>query len=216
MPRPSHSEGKPGAEEEFKQGLCEKLGALGLEAGSTVKVWMMDEARFGLHTEMRRVWTLRGRRPVVARQIKYEWDYLYGALSVIGGEAHFAHLPGVSLEWDEASLRDLAASDARAVHVIIRDQTGFHLRDGDPRLPARVRIIDLPPYTPELNPCEQLWDIVKDDIANRIHATVTKLRAGMRPTLQRFWEAPRAVLSLFGRQWLQVELSASHGIEVSC
>jgi hypothetical protein len=193
MPRPSHSEGKPGAEEEFKQGLCEKLGALGLEAGSTVKVWMMDEARFGLHTEMRRVWTLRGRRPVVARQIKYEWDYLYGALSVIGGEAHFAHLPGVSLEWDETSLRD-----------------------GDPRLPARVRIIDLPPYTPELNPCEQLWDIVKDDIANRIHATVTKLRAGMRPTLQRFWEAPRAVLSLFGRQWLQVELSASHGIEVSC
>jgi hypothetical protein len=154
---------------------------------------MMDEARFGLHTEMRRVWTLRGRRPVVARQIKYEWDYLYGALSVIGGEAHFAHLPGVSLEWDETSLRD-----------------------GDPRLPARVRIIDLPPYTPELNPCEQLWDIVKDDIANRIHATVTKLRAGMRPTLQRFWEAPRAVLSLFGRQWLQVELSASHGIEVSC
>ena len=31
-----------------------------------------------------------------------------------------------------------------------------HLRDGAPRLPARVRIVDLPPYSPELNPCEQL------------------------------------------------------------
>ena len=216
MPRPSHSKKKPGAEQEFKEGLCEKLEALGLEAGSTVKVWMRDEARFGLHTEMRRVWTLRGLRPVVARQIKYEWDYLYGALSVVGGEAHFAHLPGVNLEWDEAYLRDLAASDTQAVHVLIRDQAGFHLRDGDPRLPARVRIIDLPPYTPELNPCEQLWDIVKDDIANRIHATVAKLRAGMRATLQRFWEDSRAVLSLIGRQWLQVELNASHGIKVSC
>jgi transposase len=79
-----------------------------------------------------------------------------------------------------------------------------------------VRIIDLPPYTPELNPCEQLWDIVKDDIANRIHASVTKLRAGMKATLQRFWEDSRAVLSLIGRQWLQVELNASHGIAVSC
>ena len=62
----------------------------------------MDEARFGLHTELRRVWTLRGLRPVVTRQIKYEWDYLYGALGAVSGEAHFAHLPGVSLEWDQS------------------------------------------------------------------------------------------------------------------
>jgi hypothetical protein len=35
--------------------------------------------------------------------------------------------------------------------VIIRDQAGFHLRDGDGRLPANVRITDLPPYSPEPN-----------------------------------------------------------------
>ena len=49
----------------------------------------------------------------VARQIKYEWDYLYGALALTGGEAHFAQVPGVSLDWDEVHLRDLAASDAQ-------------------------------------------------------------------------------------------------------
>lgn len=176
---------------------------------------MMDEARFGLHTELRRVWTRRGQRPVVARQIKYEWDYLYGALAVIGGEAHFAHVPGVSLDWDEGYLRDLAASDAQAVHVIIRDQTGFHLRDGDPRLPARVRIIDLPPDAPELNLCEGLWDIVKDDIAHRIHATVAAVRAGMKATLRRFWDDPGTVLRLIGRHWLQVQLNASPKTQVS-
>lgn len=215
VPRPSHSKKKPGAEQEFKESLGAKLEALGLEAGSRLKVWMMDEARFGLHTELRRVWTRRGQRPVVSRQIKYKWDYLYGALSVIGGEAHFAHVPGVSLDWDEGYLRNLAASDAQAIHVIIRDQAGFHLREGDPRLPARVRIIDLPPYTPELNPCEQLWDIVKEDIANRIYATVAKLRAGMKATLRRFWDDPGTVLSLIGREWLQVQLNASHKINVS-
>lgn len=216
VPRPSHSRKKPGAEQEFKEALCAKLEALGLVAGSRVKVWMMDEARFGLHTELRRVWTRRGVRPIVSKQIKYEWDYLYGALSVIGGAAHFAHVPGVSLHWDEGYLRDLAATDAKAIHILIRDQAGFHLRDGDARLPARVRIIDLPPYTPELNPCEQLWDILKDDLANRIYATVARLRAGMKTTLRRFWEDPSTVLSLIGREWLQVQLNASHKMQVSC
>ncbi len=49
----------------------------------------MDEARFGLHTELRRLWSIKGQRPVVTRQIKYEWDYLYGSLDVISGHAHF-------------------------------------------------------------------------------------------------------------------------------
>ncbi len=105
----------------------------------------------------------------------------------------------MSLDWDEGYLRDLAASDAEAVHVIIRDQAGFRLDDGEPQLPARVRIIDLPPYSPEVNPCEQLWDIIKDDIANRIYATVATLRAGMKATLRRFWDDPGTVLSLIGR-----------------
>lgn len=215
VPRPSHSKKDPEAEQAFKEQLCEKFEALRLEAGSKVKVWVMDEARFGLHTELRRVWTLRGKRPVVTRQIKYQWDYLYGALSVTGGEAHFAHLPGVSLEWDENYLRDLAATDGDAVHVLIRDQAGFHLRDGDPRLPGNVRIVDLPPYSPELNPCEQLWDILKDDIANRVFPTIPQLRAGMKATLRRYWENTSDVLSLIGRQWMQVQLNASHKTQQS-
>ena len=210
VPRPSHSGKRPGAEEQFKTELCAKLEGLGLEGGSQVKVWVMDEARLGLHTELRRVWTLRGLRPVVNRQIKYHWDYLYGALSVSGGEAHFAHLPGVSLEWDAGYLRDLAASDGHATHVVLRDQAGFHLRDGDPRLPARVRLIDLPPYSPELNPCEQLWDILKDDLANQVHQSIAKLRAAMKPTLRRYWEDPAAVLRLIGRPWMHAQLNASH------
>jgi transposase len=39
-----------------------------------------------------------------------------------------------------------------------------------------VRIIDLPPYSPELNPCEQLWDIVVNDIGNRVFETIEALR----------------------------------------
>jgi hypothetical protein len=189
--------------------VAEKLESLEIKAGSRIKVWFMDEARFGLHTEMRRVWTLRGKRPVISRQIKYQWEYLYGALGVGSGEAHFAHLPGVSLEWDQSYLRDLAASDPQAIHVLVRDQAGFHLRDGDPRLPARVRLIDLPPYSPELNPCEQLWDIIKDETCNRVHASVATLRKTMHATLRRYWQDATAVLRLIGRDWLLAKLNVT-------
>ena len=37
---------------------------------------------------------------------------------------------------------------------------GFHHRDGHAALPSNVRIVRLPPYSPELNPVEKLWDIV--------------------------------------------------------
>ena len=126
-----------------------------------------------------------------------------------------AHLPSVSLEWDESYLRDLAASDPEAIHVLGRDQAGFHLREGDPRLPERVRIIDRPPSSPELNPCEQLWDIVKDDPCNQIHATIHALREAMSAPLRRYWEDAQSVLRLVGRDWLLVQLNVTQKTQVS-
>lgn len=209
VPRPSHSKKDPAAAERFRSGLSEKLESLELPPGSRIKLWMMDEARFGLHTELRRLWACKGQRPVVTRQIKYQWDYLYGSLDVIGGQAHFCQIPSVNQGWDALYLKDLEASDPDAIHVVIRDQAGFHLRDGDPRLPARVRIIDLPPYCPELNPCEQLWDMIKDEIGNRVFLSIQELRQATLPALHRFWQEPAHVLRLVGRAWLLDQANAT-------
>lgn len=214
-PRPVHSKKDPAAEEEFKGELAQKLEALNVPAGSRVKIWTMDEARFGLHTRMRRVWSLRGKRPVIPRQIKYRWDYLYGSLDVVSGQAHFCQLPSVSLEWDRVYLENLAATDDTAVHVVIRDQAGFHLRDGDARLPDRVRIIDLPPYTPELNPCEQAWDMIRDETGSRTFQTITELRKATLPALQRFWNDAGAVLRLIGRPWLALQANGLQPLQKS-
>jgi len=215
VPRPSHSKKDPAASDSFREELDQRLLALKIPSGSRVKIWVMDEARFGLHTELRRLWSIKGQRPVVTRQIKYEWDYLYGSLDVVSGHAHFCQFPSINQQWDHADLKDLTLTDEEAVHVLIRDQAGFHLRDGDSRLPARVRIIDLPPYSPELNPCEQLWDIVKDDIGNRAFETIEALREAMLPTLKRYWDDAAAVLSLVGREWMLSQANASPKNQVS-
>ena len=203
VPRPRHPARNDEALELFKATLGQRFEELALAPGTRVKVWVMDEARFGLHTQVRRVWIDKGVRPVVERQTKYEWDYLYGSMEVTEGEAHFLHLPTVNLDCDAQYLEHLAASDPHAVHVIIRDQAGFHLRDGDQRLPPRVRIVPLPPYCPELNPCEQLWDVLKDETSNHLHRSIEALRDALLPGLRRFWEDANRVISLIGRPWLR-------------
>jgi transposase len=102
-----------------------------------------------------------------------------------------------------------------AIHVLIRDPAGFHLRDGDPRLPERVRIIDLPPYCPEFNPCEQLWDIVKDGIGNQVFSSIEEVRQATIPTLRRYWDDAAAVLRLVGRGWMLDQVNASNKTAVS-
>lgn len=60
VPRPSHSKKRPAAEQEFRDGLALALETLDIPAGSKVRLWMSDEARFGLHTQMRRLWAIKG------------------------------------------------------------------------------------------------------------------------------------------------------------
>ena len=46
--------------------------------------------------------------------------------------------------------------------------SGLHLPDG-------VRLVFLPPYTPELQPAETLWALVDEPIVNKHVATIDEL-----------------------------------------
>lgn len=202
VPRPCHLKKNHAAVAEFRARLEEKLLAVPVEAGRRVKVWVTDEGRFGLHSFTRKVWTLRGVRPLAPSRQKYTWEYLYGALECSGGEAVFAHLPCATQEATLRFLEQIALSDPAAAHIVIQDGAGFHLPPSDPRLPEQVHLITLPAYSPELNPVEKFWDMLRDELCNRVPADIGALRELMRPTLEAFWSLPSKVLSLVGRNWL--------------
>jgi hypothetical protein len=109
--------------------------------------------RYGLLPVTRRVWSLRGVRPVCPVQPRYEWAYLYGAAEV-GGQAHveFCYCPSVNLQWSHGFLEQLAARDPEATHVVLWDGAGFHPQDGAAGLPDNVRLLPFPPYSPEREP----------------------------------------------------------------
>lgn len=207
VPRPMHVKRDPAAAQAFREQLGAKLVDLRLPAGGPVKVWVMDEARFGLHSQTRRCWGLRGVPVVVPRQHRYEWDYLYGALEVVGGETCFAFLPRVGLDVTPHFLAQIAATDPQAEHVVIYDQAGFHLRPADARLPARVHLVLLPPYSPELNPVEGVWDYAQDATCNRVFERLEQLQAAVTERLRPLWENPARVLSLV-HHWLHAQANS--------
>ena len=169
---------------------------------------MADECRVGLHPFARRGWTLRGHRVVVPRQHCYEWEYVYGALEVVAGGSQFQFMPSVNLGFSQGFLEQIAQSDPAAEPVVIWDRAGFHPTEAEEKLPERLPLLPLPPYSPELNPVEGLWDQVKDGLCNRLFATFDELEVGLAETLRPFWENTQRVLSLvFG--WLHDQANAS-------
>jgi len=204
VPRPCHVQQNPLATAAFRVELEQRLEKLALPKDKPVKIWVADESRFGLHTQSRRCWALRGQRVVIPQQQRYEWEYVYGALEVVQGGAEFCFLPSVSLELSCCFLKQIAASDPSAEHVVIWDQAGFHPRPGAPGLPARIHVLPLPPYSPELNPVEGLWDQVQDCTCNRRHADLDELETTLTEALRPFWETSSKVLSLI-HHWLHTQ-----------
>jgi transposase len=125
VPRPCHVKQNPEAVAAFRAELEQNLEKLHLPKDRAVKIWVADESRFGLHTQSRRCWALRGQRVVRAQEQRYEWEYVYGAVEVVEGLAQFQLLPSVSLERSRGFLRQIAQSDPHAEHVVIWDQAGF-------------------------------------------------------------------------------------------
>ncbi len=72
-------------------------------------------------------------------------------------------------------LEELTKQSKSQKIVIVMDGAGWHKSD---RLiiSKNIRIIILPPYSPELNPTEKLWQYIKDHtIKNRIYKTLREL-----------------------------------------
>lgn len=136
---------------------------------ATVEVWWEDEARLGLKPVMRRVWARRGQRPRAPSQTRYEWLYVYGFVHPVRGETYWLILPTVSIEAMSVALREFArdvgvGKDNQVVLVL--DGAGWH-RSGKVEVPEGLTLVGLPPYTPELQPAERLWPLVREGVANQ-------------------------------------------------
>jgi transposase len=173
-----------------------------------VRIWIADEARFGLQPSLKRAWITRGAKAHKNSQIRYQWQYIWGALEVDGTESTYLYTDGANTEWSLRFLEQISQKDPSSEHVVIWDGAGFHPNGTDERIPENVTVLKQPAYSPELNCVEKLWDRLRDGLCNRTWKDLDHLLEQATRWLKDFWESPEQIKSLVGQGWLLHQANA--------
>ena len=124
-------------------------------------MFFQDEARFGQQGTITRVWAPTGSRPRAVRQTQYDYLWVLGAVCPETGQAEGLLSPRLNTDVINIFLRQFSdALDENEHAVLVWDGAGFH-RAAHLAVPANISLIELPPYSPELNPMENVWHYLK-------------------------------------------------------
>jgi transposase len=101
--------------------------------------------------------------------------YLYSAVNPRNGKEISLLAPYVNTDCMNVFLEQMSKDLGTREVLLIMDCASWHRSKGL-RVPKNITIIYLPPYSPELNPVERLWQYLKDNlIKNRIYDSVSLL-----------------------------------------
>ncbi len=161
-------------------------------------IFAQDEGRFGRINEPQKCWSPKGIRPLVGKQIVREYIYAYSAVCPENGKITSLILPYSNTECMNIFLKQVS-KDFRDNFIIMQvDGAGWH-KAKDLKIPENIRLIFQPPYSPELNPVEHIWDDIREkDFANRVFSSIDKVMNTLSDGLIRLMNNPDYLKSLTG------------------
>ena len=156
---------------------------------------------------MTRRWAKKGTRPRAPRDRRYDWAYIFGAACPARGVAQALVLPHSNAEAFQRHLKAISKQIEKGAHgVIIIDGAGYHvIKPND--MPDNITLIKLPPYSPELNPTENIWEYLrKNKLANSIFETYDDIVEACCEAWNFFANDPKTITSITNRKWATVNL----------
>jgi transposase len=142
-----------------------------------------------------------GERPIAHGHHRFDWLYVTAFASPATGETFWYLSNGVSKDFFEALLetfaREAEAGVARII-LLVLDNAGWH---ANLKIPDGIRLIYLPPYSPELQPAETLWALVDEPIINQHIATIKELDAKIAAQCIALAEQPEQIRTRTGFHW---------------
>ena len=127
-----------------------------------MRIFFQDEARIGQKGRVCHRWFTRGRRPPGVADKRFTFAYIFAAVEPGTDNAFALAMPEVNTAAMQEFLNRFSktlASDEHAAMII--DQAGWHVAN-DLAVPANLTLVSLPPYSPELNPVERIWEFLKE------------------------------------------------------
>ena len=161
-----------------------------------------DEARFGRLSDTRYCWCPKPLRPMVPAMVTQEYTYAYAAVSVADGVLDTLILPHVNGDCMQVFLNEVAARHPDDRIVMVLDGAGWH--QSHELLPAaNLRLLKLPPYSPELNPVEHLWDeLCEKSFHNRVFDSIDALENHLEAALREMEADTKRVHSIVAWPWV--------------
>ena len=131
-----------------------------------------DEARVGQKGTLTRIWAKRGTRPRMRHDQRHTNAYIFGAVCPSRDKGVALVLPEVNTDAMNLHLVAISKEIAPQAHaVIIIDGAGWH-KSQDLKVPDNISLLRLPPYSPELNAQENIWEYLRQNfLAGRVFDT---------------------------------------------
>ena len=123
-----------------------------------------------------------GIKPVIPFQHKFETTYLYGSYSPVNGDSFVWEVNGVNSDIFERYLREFSKHKPEEFKIVVIDNAGFHSTK-NMNIPDNIYLLRIPPYSPELNPCEQVWQYIKNRYKNQLFKTMDSLKIWLHETV---------------------------------
>lgn len=162
-----------------------------------------DEARFGCISDPRRCWAPPGVRPVVGAHVVRQYTYAFVAVSPHDGVLDSLILPTVSAVTMSIFLEEVATRHADQFVLLVLDGAGWH-QAADLKIPDNMRLVLLPPYSPELNPAEHLWEEIREKwFTNLVFRDLDGVEDILEDSLHTLEHDRHRVADLAGFDWIQ-------------
>lgn len=178
-----------------------------------VDIWFQDESRVGQQGTQTRIWTKRGTRPRVVKQQQFIAEYIFGAVCPTQKTAAAIVVPYANSHALEQHLKEIAYHVPEGRHaVVVMDQAGWHSKR-NLSIPRNISILYLPPYSPELNSQEPVWQYLKDHfLANRVFKDRREIQKACCQAWNAFAQNTASIASLTTRKWASLHNPIQIGI----
>jgi transposase len=138
----------------------------------------------------------------VPSQIVREYTYAYAAVSPHDGTMDSLILPEVSERAMSIFLRGVSERHPDEFILMVMDGAGWH-RAKELSVPKNMALLFLPPYSPELNPVEHIWESIRENwFRNEVFNSMTGVENQLEKALATLEGDSKTVASLTGFPWL--------------
>lgn len=139
-----------------------------------INLYFQDESRFGLHTKYGRGLAARGVQPVCSFQQVFKYTYLFGAFSPVTGAQFQLEMPFCNSDTFQRFLDEFSLQNPDEYKIIVLDNGAFH-KANNLLIPHNIKLLFLPPYSPELNPAEKIWQHIKRKFTNQCFKSLDEI-----------------------------------------